>query len=157
MIYKKVLYMCAVTCDAATSAYIIQSPCRAGYFCLPCARASGKACVHNILKARCSICDGRALCPHLKLRGAHKSNPKPLLYYHPTPPNPSPSFLGMCKVCNCDHVCPHGKWQDDCLACGGCNWCQHAQWKATCRLCNGSVICPHGCYFSACEHCGGSR
>jgi hypothetical protein len=84
MLSKKVLYVrCHVRCRKKRIIPL------SGGFCLPCARASGKACVHNILKARCSICDGRALCPHLKLRGAHKSNPKPLLHNHPTPPHPS--------------------------------------------------------------------
>ncbi len=104
----------------------------AGGWCLPCMRASGKACEHNILKvcactssamdihktlqSRCGLCDGRSLCPHMKLRGGSGSVTCCRIgrCTHSVP--------GMCKACNSDEVCSHGKWRVDCLPCGGANW-----------------------------------
>jgi hypothetical protein len=54
-------------------------------------------------------------------------------------------------------TCPHGRPQNQCVACHGSQICQHNRIKASCVECKGSQICEHNRRKSTCVDCNGSQ
>ena len=60
----------------------------------------------------------------------------------------------QCKACGGAGICPHGKLKSSCVPCGGSRICEHLVNKAYCKQCKGSQICACGKVRARCEECG---
>lgn len=62
-----------------------------------------------------------------------------------------PSLNKMSAYVNC----PHGRWHNKCIDCGGAGICEHNRVRSQCKDCKGGGICEHNKQRSQCKECKG--
>ena len=60
----------------------------------------------------------------------------------------------VCKECNGNGFCEHGKYRSRCKKCGGGSICPHGKLRTYCKNCGGGCICEHGKVRNHCKKCG---